>query len=172
MPAPLGSPAGSTDTVDKPPGRRSWPRAVVVTDNSVAGLVLRVMLGVVMFPHGAQKVFGWFGGHGFSATMNSFTENMGIPWVLALLAVLAESLGAVALILGLLTRVAALGIGVVMVVATLMVHWQHGFFMNWFGNKQGEGFEYHLLALAIAAALVIRGGGLWSVDRALAGKPA
>jgi len=171
MPAPVDSPTGSMDTVDKGAGRLSWPRAVVATDNSLAGLVLRVTLGVVMFPHGAQKVFGWFGGHGFSATMNSFTENMGIPWVFALLAILAESLGAVALIVGFLTRVAALGIGVVMVVATVMIHWQNGFFMNWFGGKQGEGFEYHLLALAIAVALVIRGGGLWSVDRALAGKP-
>jgi putative oxidoreductase len=144
---------------------------MVATDNSLAGLVLRVTLGVVMFPHGAQKVFGWFGGHGFSATMNHFTENMGIPWVFALLAILAESLGAVALIVGFLTRIAALGIGVVMVVAALMVHWQHGFYMNWFGAKQGEGFEYHLLALGIAVALMIRGGGLWSIDRALAGEP-
>jgi putative oxidoreductase len=125
-----------------------------------------------MFPHGAQKVFGWFGGHGFSATMNSFTENMGIPWIFALLAVLAESLGAVALIVGFLTRVAALGIGVVMVVATVMVHWQNGFFMNWSGSRPGEGFEFHLLALGIAVALIIRGGGLCSIDRALAGKPA
>ncbi|HUW85178.1 MAG TPA: DoxX family protein [Phycisphaerae bacterium] len=171
MPTPVDSPAGSTDTVDKRSDRLSWPRAVVATDSSAAGLVLRVMLGVVMFPHGAQKLLGWFGGYGFSATMNHFTENMGIPWVLALLAVLAESVGAVALIVGLLTRIAALGIGVVMTVAIVMVHWQNGFFMNWLGNKQGEGFEYHLLALAMAAALIIRGGGLWSVDRALAGKP-
>jgi len=171
MPGPVDSPTGSVDTVDKGAGRLSWLRAVVATDNSVAGLALRVTLGVVMFPHGAQKVFGWFGGHGFSATMNSFTENMGIPWIFALFAILAESLGAVALIVGLLTRVAALGIGVVMVVATVMVHWQNGFFMNWFGAKQGEGFEYHLLALAVAVALIFRGGGLWSVDRVLAGKP-
>jgi putative oxidoreductase len=171
MPAPVDSPAGSMDTVDKGVGRLSWPRTVLATDNSFAGLVLRIMLGVVMFPHGAQKVFGWFGGHGFSATMNSFTENMGIPWMFALLAVLAESAGSVALIVGLLTRVAALGIGVVMTVAILMVHWQNGFFMNWFGAKGGEGFEFHLLALGMAVALIIRGGGLWSIDRALAGKP-
>ena len=171
MPAPVDPPAGSTDTVDTRSGRLSLARAAVATDSSPAGLVLRMMLGVVMFPHGAQKLLGWFGGYGFSATMNHFTENMGIPWVLALLAVLAESLGAVALIVGFLTRITALGIGVVMTVAIVMVHSQNGFFMNWFGNKQGEGFEYHLLALAVAVALVIRGGGLWSVDRALAGKP-
>ncbi len=171
MPAPVDSPTGSMDTVDKGAGRLSWTRAVVATDNSLAGLVLRVMLGVVMFPHGAQKVFGWFGGHGFSATMNSFTENMGIPWIFALLAVLAESLGSVGLIVGFLTRVAALGIGAVMAVAIVMVHWQNGFFMNWSSSRQGEGFEFHLLALGIAVALIIRGGGLCSVDRALAGKP-
>ena len=168
MPAPVDSPTGSMDTVDKGAGRLCWPRAVVAADNSLAGLVLRVTLGVVMFPHGAQKVLGWFGGHGFSATMNSFTDNMGIPWIFALLAILAESLGAVALIVGFLTRIAALGVGVVMVVATLMVHWQHGFFMNWFGKQAGEGFEYHILAIGLSLALMLRGGGALSIDRGIA----
>lgn len=118
-----------------------------------------------MFPHGAQKVLGWFGGHGFSATLDAFTGKMGIPLVFALLAIAAEFLGSLGLIVGLLTRVAALGITCVMLVATLMVHLQNGFFMNWFGNKQGEGFEYHLLAMAIGLALMIQGGGRWSLDR-------
>lgn len=142
-------------------------KKLIRTDDDSAALVLRVMLGVVFFPHGAQKLFGWFGGSGFSGTMAVFTDKMGIPAVLAFLAIMAESVGAVAVIAGFLTRIGALGIGTNMVVAIVMVHLPNGFFMNWFGNKQGEGFEYHLLAIAIAVALIIKGGGRWSVDRVL-----
>lgn len=145
-------------------------RKILKTDNDPSGLVLRVALGVVMFPHGAQKALGWFGGGGFPATMDAFTGGMGIPWIFALLAVAAEFLGAIGLILGLITRVAALGIGVVMVVAAKMAHLDHGFFMNWFGKQDGEGFEYHILAAGIAVALVIRGGGFLSIDRLLAAR--
>lgn len=133
-------------------------------DDSWSGLVLRVALGVVLFPHGAQKTLGWFGGFGFSGTMGFFTQQMHIPWILAFLVILAESLGAIALILGFLTRLSAFAIGCIMVVAVWMVHWEHGFFMNWFGKQQGEGFEYHLLALGMSVALMISGGGRWSVD--------
>jgi len=130
--------------------------------------VLRVFLGAVFFPHGAQKVLGWFGGHGLAATMGSFT-GMGIPTVFAALAIAAEFLGSLGLIVGLLTRVAAFGIAMVMVVAIWMVHLRNGFFMNWMGNQKGEGIEYHLLAIGIALALMIDGGGRLSVDRALSG---
>ena len=140
---------------------------LIRTDDDMAGLVLRVMLGIVFFPHGAQKLFGWFGGNGFSGTMAVFTDKMEIPAVLAFLAIMAESVGAVALIAGFFTRIGALGIGTNMVVAIFMVHLPNGFFMNWFGNQKGEGFEYHLLAIAIALALIIKGGGRWSIDRML-----
>jgi putative oxidoreductase len=103
--------------------------------------------------------------------MQAFT-GMGIPVLFALLAIAAELLGSLGLIVGLLTRVAAFGILVNMVVAVLMVHGQFGFFMNWFGNQKGEGFEYHLLAIAIAVALMIEGGGRFSIDRALTPKQA
>jgi putative oxidoreductase len=136
------------------------------TDSSLTGLILRVTLAVVMFPHGAQKVFGWFGGHGFKGTMKSFTGS-GIPTVFALLAIAAESLGSLALAVGLLTRVAAFGIACVMLVAIVTVHRLNGFFMNWEGNQKGEGFEYHLLALAMAVSLIIVGAGAWSLDGAL-----
>jgi putative oxidoreductase len=145
-------------------------RKLLLTDNDSASLVLRLFLGAVFFPHGAQKVFGWFGGHGFSGTMEAFTVKMGIPAFLAFLAILAESGGAVALITGLLTRVAAFGIMCNMVVAIFMVHLPHGFFMNWFGKQQGEGYEYHLLVIAIAIALMIKGGGRWSIDGLVAKK--
>jgi len=137
------------------------------TDGLAVPLVLRLTLAVVMFPHGAQKLLGWFGGHGFRGTMAFFTKS-GIPAPLAFLAIVAEFLGPIGLALGLLTRVAALGLGVVMLVAALTVHGKHGFFMNWYGTQPGEGYEYHLLALGIALALVIGGGGAWSVDALIA----
>lgn len=145
-------------------------RKLFETDNDSASLILRVLLGIVFFPHGAQKVFGWFGGHGFSATMATFTEKMEIPAFFAFLDIVAEFGGAIALIIGLLTRVASFGIAVVMVVAVYLVHIPHGFFMNWFGKQQGEGFEYHILAFAIAVALMIKGGGRWSIDGLIAKK--
>jgi putative oxidoreductase len=134
------------------------------TQNDPAVFVLRVLLGVVFFPHGAQKVLGWFGGYGFSGTMTFFTQNAHIPALFAFLAIMAEFLGSLGLITGLLTRVAAFGIGCNMFVAATMVHAPFGFFMNWFGNQKGEGIEYHILALAIVIALMIKGGGSFSLD--------
>jgi len=138
------------------------------TNSGVVGLILRITLAVVIFPHGAQKVLGWFGGHGFKGTMKYFTDS-GTPAVFALLAIAAEFLGPLGLAVGLLTRVAALGIACVMLVAIATVHWRNGFFMNWFGNQKGEGFEYHLLALGIAITLIIVGAGAASLDGALTG---
>ena len=146
-----------------------WKK-LLQTENDIAPLVLRLILGIVFFPHGMQKLVGWFGGYGFSGTMEMFTAKMGIPAVFAFLAIMAESFGSLGLITGLLTRVAAFGIACVMTVAVWMLHWQHGFFMNWVGNQKGEGFEYHLLAIAIALALMIKGGGKWSADAVLSEK--
>jgi putative oxidoreductase len=129
--------------------------------------LLRVALGIVFFAHGAQKVMGWWGGAGFSGTMAFFTHGLGIPTVFAGLAILAEFLGGIGLVLGLLTRVAAFGITVNMIVAIFLVHAPNGLFMNWSGNQRGEGFEFHLLAIAIAATLIARGAGAWSLDRLL-----
>jgi putative oxidoreductase len=134
------------------------------TDDSWASVVLRVMLGVVMFAHGAQKLFGWFGGNGFSGTMGFFTNVMQLPWLIAFLVIMGESLGSLALIAGLLTRFTAASFIVIMLGAIATSHWPQGFFMNWFGNQQGEGFEYHLLVIGMSAALFIAGGGKWSVD--------
>jgi putative oxidoreductase len=142
-------------------------RKLIATDDNAATLVLRLVLGVVFFAHGAQKMLGWFGGHGFTATMGMFTHYMHIPAPLAFLAICAEFFGGLGLIFGLLTRVAALGISVNMVVAIATVHAHNGFFMNWSGMQKGEGYEYHLLVLAIAAFLMIRGAGAASLDRLL-----
>lgn len=145
-------------------------KKLIQTNDDVAVLVLRLLLGIVFFPHGMQKLFGWFGGPGFSGMMGMFTTQMGIPAVFAFLAIMAEGLGSLGLITGLLTRVAAFGIAVNMAVAVYMIHWQNGFFMNWFGNQKGEGYEFHLLVIAIGIALMITGGGKWSIDRALSEK--
>ena len=142
-------------------------RQLMATQPRVSLLLVRLLLGIVMFPHGAQKVLGWWGGHGLSATIEGFTTHMGIPLVFAWLAIAAEFLGSLGLIVGLLTRIAAFGIGAVMVVAALKVHLANGLFMNWAGNQKGEGFEYHLLALAAALVLMIDGAGKASLDRAL-----
>jgi putative oxidoreductase len=129
--------------------------------------LLRLVMGVIFFAHGAQKTFGWFGGYGFSGTMGFFTKMMHIPAPFAFLAICAEFLGGLGLILGALGRIAAFGIACNMVVAILMVHHHFGLFMNWSGQQKGEGFEYHLLAIAIAVVLMARGSGAFSVDRAL-----
>lgn len=138
------------------------------TNDDAVLAVIRIVLGAVFFAHGAQKAFGWFGGYGYSATMDAFTTKMHIPAPLAFLAIMAEFLGGLGLIVGLLGRVGAFGIGMNMLVAIAMVHSRFGFFMNWTGQQKGEGFEYHLLALAIAIVVVIRGSGALSFDRLIA----
>jgi len=139
-------------------------RLVNTDPNNFALTVLRLVLGVVFFAHGAQKMLGWFGGYGFSGTMGFFTHQMGIPAPLAFLAIAAEFFGGLGLILGFLTRVAAFGIAIEMLVAILMVHHRFGLFMNWAGDQKGEGFEYHLLVLAISFAIMLLGAGAFSVD--------
>jgi putative oxidoreductase len=145
-------------------------RKLLATSDDWTVTLLRLVMGVVFFAHGAQKALGWFGGYGFSGTMGFFTNMMHIPAPFAFLAICAEFLGGIGLILGALGRVAAFGIACNMVVAVLMVHSQFGLFMNWSGQQKGEGFEYHLLALAIAVVLMVKGSGAFSVDRALAAK--
>ena len=143
-------------------------RKPIATDDNPATLILRLVLGVIFFAHGAQKLLGWFGGPGFSGTMGMFTGYLHIPAPLAFLAIAAEFFGGLGLILGFLSRIAAFGIAVNMLVAIATVHHSYGFFMNWTGTQKGEGFEYHLLVLAITAYLIIRGAGALSVDRAIA----
>jgi putative oxidoreductase len=138
--------------------------AVFSTTDSGLLTFLRIVLGAVILPHGLQKTAGWFGGYGFDATMGYF-GTMGIPALFAFLAIAAESAGAVALIAGFATRIAAFGVGVTIAVAALMVHLQNGFFMNWSGQQKGEGFEYHILIVALAVVLMVAGAGRYSLDR-------
>jgi len=150
-------------------------RQLLQTDDGWTGLVLRLTLGLVMYPHGAQKLLGWYGGFGFEGMMGFFTQQMGMPWLVAFLVIIGESFGSVALLAGLLTRFTAASFGIIMLGAISMVHLPHGFFMNWSGKQQGEGYEYHLLVIGIAIALLITGAGRWSADRMITktfyGKP-
>ena len=134
------------------------------TNASFSYWVPRVILGCVMFPHGAQKLFGWFGGFGFTNTMTYFTETAGLPWIIAFLIIMGESLGSLGLIVGFFTRLSAFGLICIMVGAIITVHIPNGLFMNWFGKQAGEGFEYHLLVIGISIPLLISGGGKYSLD--------
>jgi len=145
-------------------------RQLFQTDDSWTGLILRLTLGLVMFPHGAQKLLGWYGGFGFSGTMGFFTETMHLPWIVALWVIVGESLGSLALLLGLLTRFTAASFIVIMLGAITTSHLPNGFFMNWFGKQAGEGYEYHLLVIGIAVALLVTGAGRWSADRIITEK--
>ena len=141
-------------------------RRLLHTNNDPVLTVVRLVLGVVFFAHGSQKMLGWFGGYGFSGTMGFFEHN-GIPAVFAFLAIAAEFFGGIGLLLGLLSRVTAFGITCNMLVAVATVHHRFGLFMNWTGQQKGEGFEFHLLALAITFLIMARGAGALSLDRLL-----
>jgi putative oxidoreductase len=139
------------------------------TEDRWSPVMVRLMLALVIFPHGAQKLLGWYGGHGYDGTMGFFTGQMGLPAVVAFLVIIGEFLGPLALAAGFMTRFTAAGLGVIMVGAIAMVHWPHGFFMNWFGAQAGEGFEYHLLVIGMSLSLIATGAGKWSVDRLIGG---
>lgn len=159
-------PAGTTGRASA----RGWLHALLATDRSMTALVLRLTLAVVMFPHGAQKMLGWFGGPGFGGEMSILTDAVGLPSVIAFLVIVIEFFGSIGLALGFLSRIAAAGIASVMIGAVLTAHLKFGFFMNWFGNQAGEGFEYHILAIGLALALLVTGSGALSLDRALIGR--
>ncbi len=136
------------------------------TDDNKASIILRISFAIMMLPHGMGKVFGVFGvfgGMGFDKTIHHMTENMGIPYIFALLAIVVEFLSTFAIIIGYQTRINALLLAIVMIVASTF-HFQHGFYMNWFGQKAGEGFEFHILAVGMMLALAVLGGGKYSLD--------
>jgi putative oxidoreductase len=139
-------------------------RRFIYTEEKYSTALLRIMLGLVLFPHGAQKMLGWFGGFGFTGTMNFFTGTAGLPWLIGFLVILIEFLGAIFLITGFAVRVTAFAVMVDMIGIIFKSHIQNGFFMNWFGNQAGEGYEYHLLVIAMSVVLLMSGAGKWSAD--------
>jgi len=142
-------------------------KKIFQTNDSPALTITRVMLGLVLFPHGAQKLLGWFGGYGFSGTMGFLTGMANLPWILAFMVIIIEFFGALALIFGVGTRIVSVAIIALFAGIIFTTHGQNGFFMNWAGTKAGEGFEYHLLVIAMAISLLIGGAGKWSVDYAV-----
>jgi putative oxidoreductase len=161
LPSAAASPAPLTAAQS---GVRGKLRAFLSSSDSIVPTVLRLSLGGVIFAHGLQKVFGWFGGYGLSGTMGFFAS-LGMPAPLGALVILSDFLGALSLMAGLATRFSAAAAGAVMLGAALLVHAPNGLFMNWGGAPHGEGYEFHLLAMAMAASLVLSGGGRGSVDR-------
>src|SRR5688572_6291800 len=143
-------------------------RMLFETDRDTGTAILRIVLGIVFFAHGAQKLLGWYGGRGFDATIAVFQADYQIPMALALVAIAAEFFGGIGLIVGLLSRIAAFGIGVTMIVAIAVKTYPYGFFMNWSGRQEGEGYEFQLLAIAMCILVVLRGSGAFSLDYLIA----
>jgi len=142
-------------------------KKIFQTNESNASTIIRIVLGLILFPHGAQKMLGWFGGYGFNGTMGFLTGTAGLPWIIAFLVIAIEFFGAIALIVGFATRIVAVGIISLFTGIIATSHLQNGFFMNWYGNLKGEGYEFHLLIIGMAIALLVSGAGKWSVDYAL-----
>ncbi|WP_424961427.1 DoxX family protein [Ekhidna sp.] len=137
------------------------------TESNWGALIARLTLGIVLFPHGAQKMLGLFGGNGLEGTMDAFTNQMGLPWIVAFAVIMIEFFGSIFLILGFSSRLWSLAIAGLFVGIIFTNHWEHGFFMNWFGNQAGEGYEYALLVIGIALAVLVNGSGKCSIDSQL-----
>jgi uncharacterized membrane protein YphA (DoxX/SURF4 family) len=141
-----------------------WKQGVFATHADWTGTILRLTLGGILWPHGAQKLLGWFDGPGFSQEMQFFTEVVGMPWVIGFLVIIIEFFGAFSLIVGFATRFWAIAVVGLMIGIILTSHLEYGFFMNWFGNQAGEGFEYHLLVIGLALASLLQGSGKYAID--------
>jgi putative oxidoreductase len=137
------------------------------TNNDWTGLITRLTIGLIIFPHGAQKVFGWFGGPGYNKEMNFFTETLQLPFLLALGVIVIEFAGSISLIVGFASRIWSLAIIILFIGIIFTEHLQHGFFMNWFGNQKGEGYEYHLLIIGLSLATLINGSGKHALDKVI-----
>lgn len=137
------------------------------TGDHISGLILRITLAIVMLPHGCQLLFGWFGGFGFTGSMNYFTQVEGLPWVAGFVVILLQFLGALFILFGFMGRIIAFAMTVLFIGMVITTHWQYGFFMNWMGNQGGEGFEFHILAIGLSLALLANGSGAYSFDSLL-----
>jgi putative oxidoreductase len=140
------------------------------TGNGWTGFVLRLTAAIIMFPHGAQKLLGWFNGFGFAGVMNYFTETVHLPWIIGFLVIIIEFFAPIALLLGFATRISAVLLSFVVLGVIFTVTGQNGFFMNWHGTNAGEGYEFFLLFLGLLISLIITGGGKYSADGVLAKK--
>lgn len=137
---------------------------ILITESNWGALAARLTLGIVLFPHGAQKMLGLFGGYGFTGTMDAFTNQMHLPWIVAFTVIMIEFFGSISLLLGFASRLWSLAIAGLFIGIIFTTHLEHGFFMNWFGNQAGEGYEYALLVIGIAVAVLINGSGKYALD--------
>jgi len=142
-------------------------KKILATNENSSATIIRIVLGLILFPHGAQKLLGWFGGYGFDGTMGFLTGTVGLPWIIGLLVIIIEFFGALALIFGFATRLVSIGLIVLFAGIVFNGHLDNGFFMNWSGQQKGEGYEYHILVIGMALSLLISGAGKWSADYAL-----
>jgi putative oxidoreductase len=143
-------------------------KLLATNPNNWTALITRLALGITVFPHGAQKLFGWFGGYGFNGTMGFLTGQMHLPWIIGVLVILIESIGALFLIFGFATRIAAFAIIVNFLGVLFTSVINNGFFMNWgMQPNKGEGFEYLILLFGLALVALISGGGKASIDSAI-----
>jgi putative oxidoreductase len=137
------------------------------TNNDFTGLITRLTIGLILLPHGAQKMLGIFGGYGFSGTMNFFTNTLHLPWLIGFFVIIIEFVGALCLIAGFASRVWS-GLVIILFFGIIFTsHIDNGFFMNFFGTQKGEGYEYHLLVIGLSLATLINGSGKYSVDESL-----
>jgi putative oxidoreductase len=135
------------------------------TNNDLTGLIIRLTLGFILFPHGAQKMLGMFGGYGFSGTMGFFTGTLHLPWVIGFLVIIIEFIGALCFIAGFASRIWGALTIILFIGIIFTSHLDNGFFMNWFGNQKGEGYEYHLLIIGLSLAVIFNGSGKYSMDK-------
>ncbi|MEQ8420932.1 MAG: DoxX family protein [Arenibacter algicola] len=145
-------------------------KTLLTTNPKIGFSIARLTLGLVIFPHGAQKLLGLFGGYGYSATIDFFTTQMGLPAIIAFSIIMIEFFGSISLILGFVSRFWALSLAGMFLGIIYTTQLEHGFFINWFGNQAGEGFEYSLLIIGLALSIVINGSGKWSIDKLISKK--
>ena len=134
------------------------------TNNNFTGLITRLTLGLILFPHGAQKMLGIFGGYGFNGTMGYFTGTLHLPWIIGFLVIIIEFVGAFSFIAGFASRIWSASTIILFIGIIFTSHFDNGFFMNWFGNQKGEGYEYHLLIIGLSLATLVNGSGKYSAD--------
>jgi putative oxidoreductase len=139
-------------------------KKILSTNNDWPGLITRLTIGLVLFPHGAQKMLGIFGGYGFNGTMGFFTGTLHLPWLIGFLVIIIEFIGSLSLIAGIGSRIWSAAIIILMVGIIFIAHIQNGFFINWLGNQKGEGYEYHLLVIGLSVAALVNGSGKYSLD--------
>jgi putative oxidoreductase len=144
-------------------------KVIFHTNDAISPIFVRLLLAIVLFAHGAQKLLGWYGGFGFDGTMSYFTETVGLPWIIGFIVIIIEFFGPIFLVLGLATRIWSLGILIVMA-GIIVTSFNKYFFMNWSNTQPEEGYEFFLLAIGMSLSLIVSGSGSWSVDKHLGRK--